>query len=122
MANHLNRLNNNDARLWDKAFKHFVKTGEWNMSGTKENMVRGPMGTLKDMEAKGIQTHGIMADPGDRSRFPGSRDWDYESLQVPCELVRCVANHGGVCLTPTEIKISAKGCKSYKQRTNKGVS
>lgn len=126
MAQHLNRLNNNDAKLWDAAFKRFCETGVWDMNEEELGIDGQPINpemTIPTMasqfgKAMNKAAEGIMAGP---DRFPGSRDWDYEGLQVPCELTRCVANHGGTCLTPTEIKIGgSKGCKAYKQRKNKG--
>jgi len=113
MANYLNRLNKTDAELWDKAFKQFCKTGVWNMEQANFDNIGIDGEPINIIEPK---VNNFMADPGHAGRFPGSRDWDYEGLQIKCDLIRCVANHGGICLTPTRIKIGTKGCKAYQKR------
>lgn len=70
----------------------------------------------RTMNNAAMKSNSFMEDrtgTGRTGRFPGSRDWDFESLQVPCDLKKCVANHNGICLTPTLIKIGGpKGCKA----------
>lgn len=103
----------------------------------KEDVVSGPMGTLKEMEGMGMEmetniptkigtniptkigTHknlevnGLMPDPIDgifsREKFLGSRDWNLESLKIECHLTTCVINYNNKCTMPSLIKISKTG-------------
>lgn len=121
LAEHLNRLDKNDALEFDKAFKQFCKTGVWTMTDKKENVVSGPLGTLEEMDAMGMETHGIMADPGRIGRFPGSRDWDIEG-SIDCLRKTCVANNDKThkCVMPSLCSIDEKGrCKGFKPRKKK---
>ena len=89
----------------------------------KENVVSGPLGTLEEMEAMGIETHGIMDDPGNpflRDRFPGSKDWDLEG-KIRCQQEKCIANKNGWCICPSLLAIDKNGkCAGYQPRKKKG--
>lgn len=140
MCQHLNRLNKAESLLWDKAWDIFIKTGVWEMpkrKTIKEELVRGPMGTMKEMAEKGIETNipitigthkslerrSLMADPSGgilgRNRFPGSRDWELEGL-IACLRKTCVACHSNICVMPSRIKIGTNGkCEGYLNRDKK---
>ena len=61
---------------------------------------------------------GIMHNPND-GRYPISRDWFYENLNIKCCRGTCIANfernHQGRCGVPSRIEIDRKGkCKGYQ--------
>jgi len=67
---------------------------------------------------------GFMGDPGssifDRNRFPGSRDFELESLNIKCGRVTCAANYNKKCTMPSCISLNVKGkCEGYHPRKDK---
>lgn len=60
--------------------------------------------------------NGAIADPGG-NRFPFSRDFGLESLNVTCGKITCAANYNKKCTMPSLIEMNSKGvCKGCKPR------
>lgn len=123
MAEHLNRLDNKDALEFDKAFKQFCKTGAWNMN--KEKQRKEILIDIANSDLCKLKTNSLMADPNEnimgRGRFPGSRDWDMESLNIICDQTKCAANKKSFgiakCIMPSLIAIDSHGkCVGFHPR------
>ena len=134
MGKHLNRLTNEDALKWNKAFKQFCKTEVWNMTKekitemdtqkpiklTKETIKIGTNVPIEIGTHKDLETHNIMADPGHTDRFPESKDWDLE-VKIPCANKKCTYHNQsfgkGVCGVLSMMAIDSHGkCTGYKPR------
>lgn len=106
MGDHLNRLNDKDAKEFDKAFEIFCKTGVWTMG--QENP---------------LQLEQMMPDPSRSGRYPGSRDWDLEAM-IPCANSKCICHAQsfgkGTCGAPSRCAIDSHGkCAGYQPKEKK---
>lgn len=139
MGQHLNRLTKTDAIEFDKAFVTFCKTRVWVMGQAKrieeERLVEknkfeqaiDRMGQELKNDCKELKKNQFMADPSQRGRFLGSRDWDLEGHVFLCGQKKCAANitidGKSQCVMPSLIAIDSHGkCVGYKPRktTTKG--
>ena len=134
MAEHSNRLTNEDALKWDKAFQQFCKTGVWNMTKekitemnmqkpiklTKETIKIGTNDPTKIGTHIGLEKNSLMVDPAHIGRFSGSKDWDLEA-KIPCANKKCICHNQsfgkGICGVPSMMAIDSHGkCTGYKPR------
>lgn len=117
----MNRLTKEDTLEWDKAFENFYKTGVWKMADKPTDKEGTPIDVKT--HSKGIETHGLMANPNRTGRFPGSRDWDLEA-RIPCANKKCMCHNQtfdkGVCGVPSRCAINNHGkCEGFKPRKAK---
>jgi hypothetical protein len=55
-----------------------------------------------------------------RNRYPISRDFELENLNIKCGKVTCAANHNKKCIMPSLIELNNTGkCKGYSPRKGK---